>query len=162
MPALPEHLMIGRSNTSGPRIGAYLVVSLGPYTVGTTASTDTFSFVAPCDLRLQRIQWGTYATAVADVDADWYKNTAGVVDNTDGSSVQLNTAIVSMDTDESGYIEAAAGGSTTLVEAARNIAKGDVVFCDIQGDAVDSALADLNMQYIFVTTGFVNANAAND
>ncbi len=160
MPSLPQHFALGRGAFSGPVIGGYNTFGGGPksLTAGGTGTDEVwFGFKAPCDMRVHRIQW-TSRARVAALTAKFHKN--ATYDLT-GSTNMIAATSVSLAAADSGFIETATGGDSTLVAAARDVLKGEFVMCAITFDATGAA-TDLLVHWFVQITGHPNAEASND
>lgn len=163
MPELPTHLYLGRSSFAGPVIGGYTHVTLGPVDV-TTSQTNIvpIGFIAPCELRLERIAFYARAVGAGVATCNFYKDTADFVVGSGGTETRLHTtADISAEATTGSYIEAASGGLDTLVASARNIAKGDRVYVAVTTDGTGS-LTDFSVCWSFVVIGHINADSAKD
>jgi len=163
MPTLPPHLYAGRTNLGGPVAGTYMVFS-GSSILAAIADADliVWGFRAPCDFRIERIQWsGGDESITADADLDFYSNSAGF---TVATGTALLAATVALDVAPEGYAEAASGGTTTLVAAAREVTRGDAVFVAATCDAVDGAIEGQghNVHVVGFSRGHVNTDPAYD
>lgn len=158
MPALPSHMAIGRGAMAGPVIGGYGAIGFGPFAVATNeAGLIRAAVQVPCDIRVQRVSY-TVRAATADVDmAVSHNATLDLTGDTD-----LLAALIAVDAAAQGYAEKASGGVTTLVEAARDIAKGRFLMVSITSDAVDAAATDLCVLVHFTILGHTNADSVND
>lgn len=167
MPALPGHMVVGRGNAAGPVIGGYLNWTWGPKTItagGTATDEMWFGFIAPCDMRLEQISWGTRTTVTANVSFQCYKHPSAF--QASGATALLTAAIdldASAGANKSGYARAETGGATTLVNtsAARDIAKGDYVMVGGTYDAT-GAISDFHVEFMTFVTGHVNADSSKD
>lgn len=165
MPALPGHMVVGRGNVSGPVIGGYVPLCFGPrsLTAGGTGTDEIwFGFIAPCDMRLQQISWGTGAAVTANVSMQCYKHASAF--QASGATALLTAAIdldASAGANKSGFARGESGGATTLVSAARNISKGDFVMAGFTYDAT-GALTNFHVEFIAQITGHINVNSDND
>lgn len=166
MPALPGHMVVGRGSFSGPVIGNYVTIPFGPKSLaagGTGTDVPFFGFIAPCDMRIERISWNCRTASLANVSLQFYKDPTDF-DASSGATALLTAAIdldASSGANGSSYAEAAAGGATTLVAAARNISKGDRVFAGYTYD-VNGTLTDAAVMFTCFITGHINADPAND
>lgn len=165
MPALPGHMVVGRGNVPGPVIGGYVPFTFGSknLTAGGTATDEVwFGFIAPCDMRLQQISWGTGQAVTANVTMGAYKH-ASAFQAAGGTA--LLTAQIDLDAsagaNKSGFARAESGGATTLVNAARNISKGDRVMAAFSYDAT-GALSNFHVEFYVQITGHANTNSDFD
>jgi len=159
MPVLPDHIGIGRATVTGPAIGGYMTWHGGPYTsAAEVAGVIIWGFVAPCDIRITEISWVCPTAATANVDIMFAHNaTFSATSDTD-----LLAAAIAIDVNETGYARAESGGTTTIPEAARDIAKGRCVFMHYTSDDVPGAVANLNWDVTGYATGHINANPEYD
>jgi hypothetical protein len=161
VPELPGHMVVGRGASPGPNIGGYAFLPYGPVNV-IAAQTDLFvgGFIAPCDMRLERISWGA-ASTVAHSSVTFVKNTSFAA----SGGTALVTAAIDLDAssgaDLNDYAEIGTGGATTLVAAARNISKGDFVGAYVTTDGTGT-LTTFQVCFVVFVTGHVNTNSVND
>lgn len=155
--ALPDNIYIGRSIMSGPTIGPYVLFRGGPIALAAADAANAihWGFKAPCNMRLMELHWATVAAGTAGQTLDFMKNSTVSITG----ATTLNTAQIDL-TAEIGFATVEAGGTTTIVSAARDINKGDFVFA-VTNDA-GAALADLNVGLWFMFTGYLHTDESTN
>jgi len=135
---LPEHAKDGRTTFSGPLQGGYVTFLVTTDTIENSA-TPEFGIVAPFDMRVMEIQ-SLVDTIGSDPTIQIQNNGTDVV------------AVVTL---------AITAINHTIVEAQRNVAKGDILNVLINADAGDSATG-LCVTITCYARGHVYTDGASD
>ena len=164
MAELPSHLAVGRGAMPGPVAGGYLSFSfyLNDASAPGIGTPIRVGFVAPFDMRLERIDYRTRGASpgASDVDARAYKNTAA-----GGFSITGGTAFhASIDVDLAGVYSVSQNSGATAAfvsSAARNVLAGECVFVEYTYDGT-GVLNDHTVVFTVFTQGHVNVLPTND
>ena len=164
MPTLPAHLFLGRSTTTGPVIGCYVMIPFGPFTIA-ASQTDLVQCAKqlPYDFRLERIA-GTARVKSTAVSLKFYSGaTRGALTTNLISAANLDLAANgTFSILPSGETSVPSGTTLSTVAGVRDLAKGTFINLAGTTDATAGGTIDVNIQLFGFITGHPNVDPAND
>lgn len=152
MSALPDSIKMGRGMAyPGPIVGAVSQITLGPFDLaaGLTTGQRILGFVAPFNLRIQRITWNLRATGGGTATTLLYHNATLAV--AAATTIMASQSIVA-----AGGVEGAGFASSV----AREVAKGRHIFIDPLTQASTGTVSDLVIAIAVVCLDFPVADVS--
>lgn len=180
MPAMPDHMVVGRGNCAGPVPGGYLLFNYGPRNLAASLNPGAteagavviLAFPVPCDMRLERIFWNFRQTSGTANTVQFYVNSTPVV----SGATKLSSFTNPFDFDyigtswlaPSGETIQASGGTLSTAAGARDLTQGQYILMAVTTDAntdgtTGNNMDDLTVSFLGVAMShFVKTSTEND
>jgi len=161
---LPAYMRVGRGTVPGPFSGAYAVLSANSAAVGSSETGLPFLVIEmPANFRVEALIYYQGGGVAANADLLAIENTATL---TSGSGTTMTTiSTLSLDTlgSNAGFNvrNANEGGDYDLVEAQRNVTKGNYIAAYVTTDGTGT-LGDTTLHAVGFFYGHANVDPGND